>query len=267
MAEEERHHAHGQQFAQAIARLAGDPDPGEQDHRVQREHDHAADESFLLGNDGEDEVVVRHGPRQVAQGILGALPPAFARQPAGADGDQRLPHIVRVVELLPTQAFPLRLRRIGRSVILAEIDQQPPPLVILQLDLPVRRREQDVHQEQTLQAIPTPAQQPQQIPPRGPGHEHHGQAGRQQAPAPSPVRLLQDQHERQQHHAQRLPERRDHPQFLHRPAQEMCLRQDEGQLGEFRGLKLKKPRSIQRRAPNRTVPKISTATSMNTEPQ
>ena len=87
-------------LAQAIARLAGDSDSGEQNHRIQREHDHAADESFLLGNDGENEVVVRHRPRQVSQGVLRALPPAFARQPARADGDQRLPHVVRIVELL-----------------------------------------------------------------------------------------------------------------------------------------------------------------------
>ena len=104
-------------LAQAIARLAGDSDPGEQNHPVQREHDHAADESFLLGNDGENEVVVRHCPRQVPQGILRALPPAFARQPARADGNQRLPHIVRIIKLLLAQAFPLRLRRTGGSVI------------------------------------------------------------------------------------------------------------------------------------------------------
>ena len=113
MAEQERHNAHRQQFAQAIARLAGDSESGEQNHRIEREHDHAADESFLLGNDGENEVVVRHGPRQITQGILRALPPAFARQPAGADGDQRLPHVMRIVELLFAQAFQLRLRRTG----------------------------------------------------------------------------------------------------------------------------------------------------------
>jgi hypothetical protein len=47
-------------FAQAIARLAGDSQSGEENHRIQREHNHAADESFLLGNHGENEVVVRH---------------------------------------------------------------------------------------------------------------------------------------------------------------------------------------------------------------
>ena len=117
MAEKERHDAHGQRLAQAVARLAGDSDPGEQNHPVEREHDHAADESTLLGNDGENEVVVRHGPRQVSQGILRAPPPAFARQATGADGYQRLPHIVRIIKLLLAQAFPIRLGRTGRRRI------------------------------------------------------------------------------------------------------------------------------------------------------
>src|ERR1019366_3862258 len=117
MTEEERYDAHRHEFAQAIARLAGDPDSGEQNHPIQREHNHAADESTLLGNDGEDEVVVRHWPWQITQGILRAPAPAFARQPARADGDQRLPHVVRIVKLLFAQAFSLRLRRTGRRSI------------------------------------------------------------------------------------------------------------------------------------------------------
>ena len=97
-------HAHGQQFAQAIARLAGNSDSGEQHHGIKRDHDHAAHESFLLGNDGENEIVMRHGARQIAQRVLGSLAPAFANQPAGADGDQRLVDVVGIIALLRARA-------------------------------------------------------------------------------------------------------------------------------------------------------------------
>ena len=66
MAEDERDDAHSQEFAQAVARLAGGPDSCEQDHRVKREHGHAADESFLLGNHGENEIIMRRTWRQKA---------------------------------------------------------------------------------------------------------------------------------------------------------------------------------------------------------
>ncbi len=123
--------------------------PVNRDHAVKRDDNHAADKSLLLGNHGEDEVVVRHGPGQVTQSVLGSLPPAFAREPAGAHRNQRLPHVVRIVELLFAQALDLRPEAHPRAEHnLAEIDQQPPPLVILQLDLPVGRGEENVHQEQ-----------------------------------------------------------------------------------------------------------------------
>ena len=88
--------AHSHQLAQAIARLAGDSDSGEQDHAVQRQHDNAADESFLLGNDGENEIIMRRAGRQKTQSGLVALMPAFAPKPARADRDQRLAHLVGI---------------------------------------------------------------------------------------------------------------------------------------------------------------------------
>ena len=52
--------------------------------QVQRQRDEHADEAVLLGQDGVDEIVVRHGQESVA--ALGALAEALARQAARPDG-------------------------------------------------------------------------------------------------------------------------------------------------------------------------------------
>ena len=59
-----RHHAHGQQLSQAIARLAGHFDPAEQEHRIERQDHDASDKAFLLGDDREDEIIVCSRLRQ-----------------------------------------------------------------------------------------------------------------------------------------------------------------------------------------------------------
>ena len=105
-------------LAQAIARLAGDSDSGEQNHGVKREHDHAADESFLLGNDRENEIVVRHGPGQVTQGILRALAaslcPVSPPEPTEINACRTL---CESSNRFATSAFQLCLRRTGRQRI------------------------------------------------------------------------------------------------------------------------------------------------------
>ena len=117
MAEKERDDAHSQQFAQAIARLAGDSDPGEQNHGIQRDDHHATDKSLRFCDDGEDKIIVLARLRQEAEGVLLAVAPAFAKQTAGANGNQRLPHVVRVVELLLAQLLPLaRPARCGAAM-------------------------------------------------------------------------------------------------------------------------------------------------------
>src|SRR5262245_58877212 len=108
MAENERHNAHSHQLAQAIASLAGDSQSRKQDYAVKRQHKHAADESFLLGNDGENEIIMSNRPRQITESILSPLAPSFSCQAPGPNRDQRLPHIVRVIELLLSQMFDLR---------------------------------------------------------------------------------------------------------------------------------------------------------------
>ncbi len=78
MAEQEGDHAHRQQFAKAIARLARDSDPGEQNYGIERDYNHATNESFLFRNDGEDEIIMLACAGQETQRVLLALPLAFA---------------------------------------------------------------------------------------------------------------------------------------------------------------------------------------------
>ena len=92
-------------YFEALDCLAGSPQSGEKDHPIKRDHNHATNESLLLGNDREDEVVVCHCARQIAQSILGSLPPTFSKRPTGADGNQRLTNIVFVIELLLPHAL------------------------------------------------------------------------------------------------------------------------------------------------------------------
>src|SRR2546426_6416420 len=86
MTEEQRHHTHRQKFAQAIARLAGDADSSEQKRGVEGENRHAAQETFLLGNHRENEVVVGGARRKESERYLLAAPPAFAFDATGTDG-------------------------------------------------------------------------------------------------------------------------------------------------------------------------------------
>ena len=51
--------AGGDEPAERVVDPAGDPQPGVRQHREQRQHHQAADHAELLGDDGEDEVVVR----------------------------------------------------------------------------------------------------------------------------------------------------------------------------------------------------------------
>src|SRR5580765_6652752 len=132
MAEEQDDDTYRQQFAEAVTRLFGNFDPAEQNHRIKREHDHAANESILLGNDRENEIVVGGASGQIAEGRLRPFSPTLARQPACADGNQRLTHLIGL--LLPEFASALPLFRSGimGSKIPTEINQQTMPLVIFQ---------------------------------------------------------------------------------------------------------------------------------------
>ena len=136
-----RDHAHCQQFAQAIARLAGNFDSAEQNHGIKREHHHAANESFLLGNDGENEVVMCHGARQVTQSILGSLaaslcPSALRNRPKSAPA--------RRCRIFCRWSAGACFRR-GWHCAERNPDRNKRAtvaLIIFQLDLPIRRREQ-----------------------------------------------------------------------------------------------------------------------------
>src|ERR1043165_3908713 len=106
MAEEHHDDADSQQFSQTSASLAGNTDAGKQHHGIERQNDDASHESFLLGNDGENEIVMRDGARQVAEGVLGALTPAFSEDAAGPDGNESLLDIIGVVaQLTPGLGF------------------------------------------------------------------------------------------------------------------------------------------------------------------
>src|SRR5882724_2682477 len=94
MAEEHRDHSDREESPKTVTRLSGNMDPSKQDHGIKREHNQAAHKSFLLGNDGENEVVVSHGAGQVTQSILGPLPPTLASQTTRTDRNQRLLHVV-----------------------------------------------------------------------------------------------------------------------------------------------------------------------------
>ena len=65
---------HRQQFAEAVTRLFGNFDSAEQNHGVKREYDHAANESILLGNDRENEIVVGGAPAADNRGPFAFLP-------------------------------------------------------------------------------------------------------------------------------------------------------------------------------------------------
>src|SRR5579859_3575299 len=99
MAEQECHHAYSQQFAQAVARLAGGPQPSEEYRSIQRQHYHAADESFLLGNNGENEIIMRRARRQKTQGGLIASMPALPCQPSRPNGNEGLANLIGFFEL------------------------------------------------------------------------------------------------------------------------------------------------------------------------
>ena len=122
-------------FPQAIARLVGDSQTGEENHRIQRQHHDGADESFLLGNDGENEIIWSFFLRQKSQRDLVTLAPAFAQQSAGADGNQRLPSLIRTFKLRKACRVFLFLRRVFIRETCAEINQQPLPLIILNRNL------------------------------------------------------------------------------------------------------------------------------------
>src|SRR5436190_20185703 len=90
MTEEQRHHTHRQKFAQAIACLAGDADSGEKNRGVEDKNRHAAQETLLLGDHRENEVVMGRARWKESKGDLLAAPPAFAFDATRADGDQGL---------------------------------------------------------------------------------------------------------------------------------------------------------------------------------
>ncbi len=63
MTKEQCDHTHREQAPETVSCLTGDSDPAKEYQRVKGDHCGAAQKSFLLGNDGENEVIMCHGPR------------------------------------------------------------------------------------------------------------------------------------------------------------------------------------------------------------
>src|SRR5436190_5099545 len=139
VAEEHRNDAHRQQFSQAIACLAGNSYAGKQHHGVQPDHAQAPHECLLLGNDGEDEIVMRHRAWQKSQGVLRPALPPLPKDSAAAHRDERLLHVIGVVLLLDAGRLAFRFADFSRRVIAPKVNEQSAFLVVLQFDLPLRR--------------------------------------------------------------------------------------------------------------------------------
>ena len=73
--------------------------------------------------------------------------------------------------------------------------------------------------------------------------------------------------EQNRHHAEGLPEIAGQAEFVGGAAEEIGQRENNASLANSDGCRLKKPRSNQRRAPPRTVPKNITLTRRMTEVQ
>ena len=78
-------------------------------HGIQPQNRSAAHKPALFRDDREDEIVVRHGAREVPEGVLRAPAPAFPDEPAGADRDERLLNVVRGVPIFLEGALAFRL--------------------------------------------------------------------------------------------------------------------------------------------------------------
>src|SRR5436309_746804 len=238
MTEEQRHHTHRQKFAQAIARLAGDADAGKQNRGVEDENRHAAQETLLLGNHRENEVVVGSARRKESERDLLAAPPAFALDAAGADRDQGLFDLVGPFLLQVVRAAALLRSGAGRREVTSKIDEQPLALVIFQFYLPSRRRKQHVHQQQHDENSGAAHQAKEKARRHARDIAHH-QANRQQHKRGAEVRFLQNEQEGQDGQADRFNEQHGLAQFINRTAQEMGLDKNERELGKLRRLALK----------------------------
>ena len=82
-----------------------------------------------------------HRAWQIPERVLRALAPAFAKQAAGADGNEGLIDIVGMVAHLAARFGLLRGGGVHSRKIAPEINEQPALLIFLQFDLPLRRRE------------------------------------------------------------------------------------------------------------------------------
>ncbi|MDE0476223.1 MAG: hypothetical protein OXI50_16855 [Gammaproteobacteria bacterium] len=80
-----------QQLSQQIGRAAGDAEADHDQGDVGADQHGHADQSPFLPDQGEDEVVVRFGKESE---LLLSLPEPYPADPAGADRDQRLIHLV-----------------------------------------------------------------------------------------------------------------------------------------------------------------------------
>src|SRR3989441_7814666 len=203
MTEEQRHHTHRQKFAQAIARLAGDADAGKQNRGVEDENRHAAQETFLLGNHGENEVVVGSARRKESERDLLAAPPALALDATGADRDQGLFDLVSPFLLQLVRAAALFRSGAGRREVTSKKDEQTLALVIFQLDLPSGRRKQHVHQQQYDENSSASHQAKQKARRHARDRAHH-QAHGQQHQRGTEVRFLQNKQEGQDGQADRF---------------------------------------------------------------
>src|SRR4051812_43810327 len=237
MAEEHGNHADSQQFSQTIARLAGNANAGEQHHGVKRENYDAAHESFLLGNDGENEIVMRDPAGQIAEGVLSALAPALAHQTAGTNRDEGLLDVIGGLADLPAHFGFLSRGGVFGTGVHAKVNLESSLLVVLELNLPVGRGEENVHEDQEDDEARTADEAKEEANGHS-GHIEHGETDRQENEGGTEIRLVHDQKKGEDSEAERLPENNGEAEFLRGPAEEMCLGEDEGELGELRGLRL-----------------------------
>src|SRR5204862_3897677 len=120
--------------------LAGNAEASEQNRGVECQNRHAAQETFLLGNHRENEVVVGSARRKESERDLLAVPPAFAFDTTGADRDQGLVDLVGPFLLQVVRAAALFRGGAGRGEVTPEINEQTLALISFQLDLPARWR-------------------------------------------------------------------------------------------------------------------------------
>src|SRR5689334_18782976 len=177
--------------------------------------------------------------RQKCEGGLGALVPTFAYETARADGNEGLANLVGLVEL-GLAGFSFFLGSCIRGgKICTKINEQALALIVFQFYLPpTRGGPQNVNEEQSTDDG-NAAEQSNEVTLRSTGDEEHREAGGQNDERGTEIGLFQNEEERPDHQAERFEKVSWDGYLVRRAAEEIGLRENESQFGEFGRLRLK----------------------------